>query len=128
MVNLPRSSGDHLSNSLAFGPDGALYMPQGSMSAMGAADPTWGGRAEHLLTGALLRDRPEQDQAPPLDVKTADAGGSYNPYAPMRRVTIYATGIRNAYDLVFHSNGQLYVPTNGSAAGGNTPATPATVV
>ena len=32
--------------------------------------------------------------------------------------------MRNAYDLVWHCNGQLYVPTNGSAAGGNTPATP----
>jgi hypothetical protein len=33
--------------------------------------------------------------------------------------------VRNAYDLVWHSNGSLYVPTNGSAAGGATPATPA---
>ena len=37
--------------------------------------------------------------------------------------TVYtATGIGNAYDLVFHSNGQLYVPANRPAAGGNTPA------
>jgi hypothetical protein len=35
--------------------------------------------------------------------------------------------VRNAYDLVWHSNGELYVPTNGSAAGGNTPATPGTL-
>ena len=39
-------------------------------------------------------------------------------------MTVYASGIRNAFDLVWHTNGQLYVPTNGSAAGGNTPATP----
>ncbi|MEO6456283.1 MAG: hypothetical protein ABIN97_19555, partial [Ginsengibacter sp.] len=32
------------------------------------------------------------------------------------------SGIRNAYDLVWHSNGNLYVPTNGSSPGGNTPA------
>ena len=37
-------------------------------------------------------------------------------------LTIYATGVRNAYDLLWHSNGQLYAPTNGSAAGGNTAA------
>ena len=37
-------------------------------------------------------------------------------------MTIYATGVRNAYDLVWHSNGELYVPTNASAPGGNTPA------
>ena len=39
---------------------------------------------------------------------------------------IFATGQRNAYDLVWHSNGFLYVPTNGSAAGGNTPDDPDT--
>ena len=38
-------------------------------------------------------------------------------------VTIFAAGIRNAYDLVWHSNGYLYVPTNGTAYG-DTPASP----
>jgi hypothetical protein len=52
---------------------------------------------------------------------TEGPGGIYNPYAPEAPLTIYATGLRNAYDLVWHSNGSLYVPTNGSAAGGNTP-------
>ena len=37
-------------------------------------------------------------------------------------MTLYATGVRNAYDLLWHSNGNLYAPTNGSAPGGNTPA------
>jgi hypothetical protein len=48
--------------------------------------------------------------------------GTYNPYASSSPVTIYASGVRNAYDLVWHPNGQLYVPANGSAAGGNSPA------
>ena len=39
-------------------------------------------------------------------------------------VTIYATGVRNAYDLLWHSNGSLYAPTNGSQRGGATPAGP----
>ena len=34
---------------------------------------------------------------------------------------IYATGIRNAYDLIWHSNGSIYVPTNGTAGGANSP-------
>ena len=55
---------------------------------------------------------------------TSDAGGTYNPYASGAPVTLYATGIRNAYDILFASNGQLYAPTNGSAAGSNTPAAP----
>ncbi len=36
VTGLPRSAKDHLSNSLAFGPDGKLYMTQSSNSAMDA--------------------------------------------------------------------------------------------
>ncbi|MHC9038080.1 hypothetical protein ACYTTR_20350, partial [Cobetia marina] len=50
----------------------------------------------------------------------------YDPYASDAVLTIFATGARNAYDLVWHSNGFLYVPTNGSAAGGNVPDDPST--
>ncbi len=50
----------------------------------------------------------------------------YNPYADDAVLKLYATGIRNAYDLVWHSNGYLYVPTNGSAAGGTVPNNPNT--
>jgi hypothetical protein len=58
----------------------------------------------------------------PLNARTINDGGTYNPYSPGAPLTIYASGVRNAYDLLWHSNGELYVPTNGSAAGGNTPA------
>jgi hypothetical protein len=59
-----------------------------------------------------------------LNVQTSDGGGTYNPLAAGAPVTVYASGLRNAYDLVWHSNGQLYAPTNGSASGGSAPATP----
>ncbi|WP_211262863.1 hypothetical protein, partial [Rubellimicrobium mesophilum] len=52
----------------------------------------------------------------------------YDPFAADAPVKIYATGTRNAYDLVWHSNGHLYAPTNGSAAGGTTPDNPDTAV
>ena len=122
LVNLPRSAKDHLSNSIAFGPDGALYFTQGSNSAMGKADKTWNLREEHLLNAAVLRLDLQKMTTLPLDVKTSEGGGNYNPYSTNAPLTIYASGVRNAYDLLWHSNGKLYVPTNGSAAGGNTPA------
>lgn len=137
VVGLPRSAKDHLSNSLVFGPDDKLYMTQGSNSAMGASDAAWYRRSERLLSGSVLQIDPTQ--TPPqggfnvqtqnyVDSSGVTTTGNYNPYATNAPVKIFATGVRNAYDLVWHSNGNLYVPANGSAAGGNTPNNPATTV
>jgi glucose/arabinose dehydrogenase len=123
VVNLPRAAKDHLNNQPVFGPDGALYFAQASNTAMGAPDSVWSWRPERLLSAALLRlDVSKLDPpARPLNVKTED-GYAYDPFAPGAPLTLYATGIRNGFDLLFHSNGKLYAPINGSASGGNTPA------
>lgn len=127
VVGLPRSAKDHLSNSLAFGPGDKLYLTQGSNSATGAADTAWGPRGERLLTAAVLQIDPRRNLTTPFNVKTEGRGAdNYNPYATNAPVKLFATGVRNAYDLVWHSNGRLYVPTNGSAANGNTPDDPTT--
>ncbi|PSR56915.1 hypothetical protein AHMF7605_27170 [Adhaeribacter arboris] len=135
VTNLPRSAKDHLVNSLVFGPDGALYISQGSNSSMGSYDGSWQ-RTESLLSAAVLRLDLVKLGSSTLDAKTTSnqnlintatasqlrlSDDSYNPYASNAPLTIYASGVRNAYDLVWHSNGQLYAPANGSAAGGNTP-------
>ncbi|THF87355.1 hypothetical protein E7T09_09490 [Deinococcus sp. KSM4-11] len=124
VIGLPRSVKDHMTNSVNFNPKeaGVLYFMQGSNSAMGARDATWGNRDESLLSGAMLRLDLSKLSTLPLNV--ADSSG-YNSYAANAPLTLYATGIRNAYDLVFHKNGNIYTPTNGSAAGGNTPGSTA---
>jgi mono/diheme cytochrome c family protein/glucose/arabinose dehydrogenase len=127
ITNLPRSAKDHLTNGLAFGTDGALYVNQGCMTWMGRSCRETGvkwdeGRDETLLAGTVLRlDLNKLPTSLPLDVKTIDGGGAYNPYASDAPLTIYATGVRNAYDLVWHTNGRLYIAVNGSSDGGCTP-------
>ena len=120
VVGLPRSYKDHVTNSVAFGPDGALYVNQGSNTAIGAPDSAWGFQEERLLSGATLRLDLGKLGSLPLDAQTED-GDAYDPFASDAPLTLYGRGIRNAYDLVWHSNGNLYVPANGSAAGGVTP-------
>jgi hypothetical protein len=142
LIHLPRSTKDHLTNSIVVGEDDDLYIVQGSNTAGGAPDGSWGFRSERLLAAAVLRL--EVDKLPtqlPLSVHTTDdfavintapatgllmSDGTYNPYSADAPLTLYATGIRNAYDMVFHSNGWLYVPTNGTAGNNNSsPITPA---
>ncbi|QRQ99446.1 OmpL47-type beta-barrel domain-containing protein [Dyadobacter sandarakinus] len=137
VTKLPRSKRDHLTNSMAFGPDGALYINQGSNSSAGSYDSDWQ-RDESLLSGSVLRlDLVKLAAfALPINVQTTTnqalinkapvdsaifRDGTYNPYGSNAPLTIFASGVRNAYDLVWHSNGQLYLPTNGSGGGGNSP-------
>jgi glucose/arabinose dehydrogenase len=89
---------------------------------VGAPDKKWNFREERLLTAAVLRLDPTKLRQTPLDVKTAD-GGSYNPSAPDAALTVYATGVRSGFDLLWHTSGRLYTGLNGAAAGGNTPGT-----
>ncbi|SES39254.1 Carbohydrate binding module (family 6) [Tranquillimonas rosea] len=127
-------------------PEYLLYLVQGSNSAGGAPDNAWGNRPERLLNAAVLeidptRDAPESgfdvrtepitlgdDPETSFDESAFDENGTYpgmyDPFAEDAVVKIFATGVRNAYDLVWHSNGNLYVPTNGTAAGAKTPQDP----
>ncbi|MGB3798597.1 MAG: cadherin domain-containing protein, partial [Lewinella sp.] len=144
LIHLPRSAKDHLTNSVVVGPENDLFIVQGSNSAGGEPDPAWVNRPERLLAAAVLRV--ELDKLPaqlPLSLYTTDnisvinaapgtgitmSDGTYNPYSVDSPVSLFATGIRNAYDMVFHSNGWMYVPTNGTAGNNsNSPNTPASL-
>ena len=89
---------------------------------MGAFDGTWQ-REETLLECSDTARRP-------CCHHIAAAGCSDRSRWQLRSVCqrcagdVFGQGVRNAYDLVWHSNGFLYVPTNGSAPG-NTPASDA---
>ena len=137
--HLPRSVGDHFTNAIAFDKDGDMYISQGSNTAGGAADAIWGNRPERLLSAAVLKiDMAKLNALPslPLSAYTTDnidiinagvnsssiklSDGTYNPYSPNSPLTIFSTGFRNTYDLLWHSNGWLYAPTNGTAGNNST--------
>ncbi|THH39290.1 PKD domain-containing protein [Neolewinella litorea] len=81
-------------------------MDQSAINAANVNSPTLGsGTGTYVENGVTYPDN-----------------GTYNPYYVNAPLKLYATGIRNAYDLVWHSNGQLYIPANGTAGGSNTPA------
>lgn len=137
VVNIPRSVKDHLNNQISFDPiKRNLYFVIPSMSAMGRADSTWGNRPEEVSTAALFRLQ-LQTRGTRIGIEDwlADKGpinldpnssNPYNFYKGTNPLRFYAYGIRNAYDMVWHSNGHLYVPANSSSAGGNTPDDPRT--
>lgn len=77
-------SGRHQTDSLAVGPDGKLYISQGSRSDHGE-------RAIHPLEASILR---------------ANLNGS--------GLTVFAKGLRNPFDLAFHPDtGELFATDNG---------------
>lgn len=100
VTGLPRSRADHAPNGLAFGPDGMIYLAIGGNTNAGLPSAFFRMLGEMPLGAAILKIAP----------------------TPGGDVSVYATGLRNPYDLVWHSNGQLYANDNGANTGlGNRP-------
>lgn len=108
---------NHQPNGITFGPDGKLYQTVGGMATLGGS-PNWGA-SETLLSAAVLVADVEGDAAFASTVNVNTSTG-YNPFAPDAPVKIFATGLRNAYDLAWHSNGQLYSGINANSLNGAT--------
>ena len=88
------SDGDHQTNKLRFGPDGLLYIEQGSATDNGTPSP--GRPAEKPLNGTVLR----------VNVDAAN---------PQSTLEVFATGMRNPFGMAFHpENGELFATDVGS--------------
>ncbi|HKP87981.1 MAG TPA: PQQ-dependent sugar dehydrogenase [Blastocatellia bacterium] len=84
------SEGDHQTNRIKFGPDGMLYIGQGSSTDNGIARP---GRPEERTFNSTILS---------IDVN--------NPV-----INIFATGLRNPFGMAFHpESGELFATDGGS--------------
>lgn len=107
---------NHLTNGIAFDPQGRLFIAQGSSTDAGLADLPDGPEywPETPLSSAILIadiHAPGFDGAvryqppgPPADNGVEQVSGD---------VSVFASGLRNPYDLVVHSNGIVYATDNG---------------
>lgn len=103
----------HQPNGLAFGPDYRLYQTVGGLATLGGS-PNWRVK-ETLMSGTVIvadvLDPDFNGGKLPVNVRT-EWPMDYDPFEENSPVQIYATGLRNAYDLVWHSNGHLYSAIN----------------
>ena len=128
---LPRSDADHAPNGLALSPDGTtLYVAQGSQTNEGAPAERFGNVPEYELSAAILsidltrigertydlptRDDPDRSGA--LDENDPFGGHrglNQARLVPGGPVQVYASGLRNPYDVVVTKAGRLYSVQNG---------------
>ncbi len=111
ITGLGRSSFNHQSNGLDFGPDGCLYLAQGNQSNAGY-DIDF---AETRLSSAVLRAC-FKDGSGGVDPAFDGNCGDGNTQQACD-VEVYASGLRNPYDILWHSNGSLYNSDNDANPG-----------
>jgi glucose/arabinose dehydrogenase/N-acetylneuraminic acid mutarotase len=122
ITGLPRAIANHGTNKLRFGADGRLYIAQGGNTGAGApnsASTEFGTMEEQPLSAAMLV---ADVNATGFDGSCANESDIFGP--PPCDVQVFASGLRNTYDFVFHSNGSIYAPDNGLGVTGTFPPSP----
>lgn len=108
-------TGDHPASGLTFGPNGRLFVSQGALSMLG-------GKAEQPetpLSAATLAINLQHElwqTNTPVDVR------AFRPWTEPTALQVFATGIREAFDLCWHSSGQLFAGVNMNDTNNSTPA------
>ncbi len=109
---LPLNGEHHANNGIAFDSNGRLYIAQGCTTNLGIPSKLYP-RPETPLSGAILvadLGDPAFDGAVQYDPPDAPSDDTDQIAGD---VSVFASGFRNPYDLVFHSNGYLYATENG---------------
>lgn len=118
ITGLPRSRENHGPVGMSWGSDGWLYVSVGGNTNNGAPSTFFSDLPEYFLSAAILRANVHNPGFHPMDVRGITAKNQELPGL----FEVFATGYRNTYDLVWHSNGNLYGVDNGANGGlGGTP-------
>jgi glucose/arabinose dehydrogenase len=137
---LPRSKENHSVNGMTLDANtNTLYLTVGGNTNMGAPSTSFAKLPEYALSAALLSidldaigdntyDLPtldDEDRAGANDLNDPFGGNGGKNQAiidPTGPVQVYSPGYRNAYGVLHHSNGELYIVENGANEGwGNIP-------
>jgi len=132
---LPRSDADHASNGLALSVDRTtLYVAQGGNTNRGAPSEHFDSVPEYALSGAILSvdlvrigertydlptlDDPSRPGVPDEnDPFGGDGGRNQARLVRGSPVQVYASGLRNPYDVLVTAAGHMYTVQNGPNAG-----------
>jgi glucose/arabinose dehydrogenase len=119
IVSFGKNAGNHNGGTVAFGPDGYLYLALGdggNANDVGASHIEPGGNAQNLTTplGKMIRIDPINPSLTPGSPNPASSNGQYripadNPFTGVGELReIYASGLRNPYRFAFDTlNGDL---------------------
>jgi PKD repeat protein len=120
ITGLPRAIANHAVNNIEFGPDGRLYIAAGGNTGAGAANfesTEFGDRSEQPLSAAILV---ADVNNPTFEGSCATPVGEFG-IPSTCDVSVYASGLRNSYDMAWHKNGSLYATDNGLGVVGTVP-------
>lgn len=114
ITGLPVSAHDHSTNWIEITPDGKLLISVGGFTNGGIVHPSFGGDPENLLSSAIL-ECPKSG----YDIKWTDySNPAKSRLVPPRKgqtpCTLYASGLRNSFGGLYHSNGEVYATDNGA--------------
>ncbi len=116
LISFGKNAGNHNGGTLAFGPDGYLYLATGdggNANDVGASHIEPGGNAQNLTTalGKMLRIDPLSPTLTPSSPNPVSSNGNYripidNPFQGAGQVPeIFAYGFRNPYRFAFDRGG-----------------------
>ena len=112
VVGLPRSREVHALNGTAVGPDGWLYMTIGGNTNAGRPSAFFAGLPESFLSAAVVRLNLANLLGTPLPLDVSEVASTADLQPLAGKFELFSTGYRNTYDLVWHSNGRLYLNDN----------------